>query len=107
MPYANRVGGCHGGLLSHIIDTGGSLAIAADGMHATGISTDLNVSFVSGAKLGDKLSINSRCLKLGGTLAYTDVEISVGDRVVALGRHTKYVRIAHKANAEKKLDGEV
>ncbi|KAG0018890.1 hypothetical protein BGZ80_006585 [Entomortierella chlamydospora] len=104
--HLNRVGGCHGGLLSHIVDTGGSLAIAADGMYATGISTDLNVSFVSGAQLGDKLSIKSRCLKLGGTLAYTDVEISVGDRIVAMGRHTKYVRVAHKANAEKKLDGQ-
>ncbi|KAF9419439.1 hypothetical protein BGZ94_009411 [Podila epigama] len=82
-------------------------------MHATGVSTDLNVSFVSGAKLGDKLIIasapssllhhsSSRCDKIGGTLAYTSVEISTNDKVVALGRHTKYVRQAHKSNA--KLD---
>ncbi|KAF9435879.1 hypothetical protein BGZ76_005320 [Entomortierella beljakovae] len=104
--HINRVGGCHGGLLSHIVDTGGSLAIAADGMYATGVSTDLNVSFISGATLGDKLSINSRCLKVGGSLAYTDVEISVGDRVVATGRHTKFIRHAHKAHAQQKMDGE-
>ncbi|KAF9128347.1 hypothetical protein BGW39_005156 [Mortierella sp. 14UC] len=103
--HLNRLGGCHGGLLSTIVDVGGSLAIAAEEMHATGVSTDLNVSFVSGAKLGDKLSINSRCDKIGGTLAYTTVEISVGDKVVALGRHTKYVRLAHKSNKEMKLDG--
>ncbi|KAI1321351.1 hypothetical protein EDD11_006688 [Mortierella claussenii] len=95
--HLNRLGGCHGGLLSTIVDVGGSLAIAAD---------NLNVSFVSGAKLGDKLSINSRCHKVGGSLAYTDVEIAVGDKIVALGRHTKFVRLAHKANAEKKMDGE-
>lgn len=56
------MGGCHGGLLSTIVDVGGSLAIAAEDMHATGVSTDLNVSFVSGAKLGDKLSIVSSSL---------------------------------------------
>ncbi|KAG0276289.1 hypothetical protein BGZ95_007739 [Linnemannia exigua] len=104
--HLNRLGGCHGGLLSTIVDVGGSLAIAAEDMHATGVSTDLNVSFVSGAKLGDKLSITSRCDKVGGTLAYTTVEITVGDKVVALGRHTKYVRLAHKANKEMKLDGQ-
>ncbi|KAF9918856.1 hypothetical protein BX616_005031 [Lobosporangium transversale] len=104
--HLNRLGGCHGGLLSTIVDVGGSLAIAASDMHATGISTDLNVSFVSGAKLGDTLSIISRCHKVGGSLAYTDVEITVDEKVIALGRHTKFVRIAHKANAQKKMDGE-
>ncbi|KAF9328513.1 hypothetical protein BG006_008303 [Podila minutissima] len=103
----NRLGGCHGGLLSTIVDIGGSLAIAAENMHATGVSTDLNVSFVSGAKLGDKLiiaspSFNSRCDKIGGTLAYTTVEITANGKVVVLGRHTKYVRLAHLSNAELK-----
>ncbi|KAI1313015.1 hypothetical protein EDD11_002756 [Mortierella claussenii] len=103
--HLNRLGGCHGGLISTIVDVGGSLAIATENMHATGISTDLNVSFVSGAKIGDKLSINSRCDKVGGTLAYTSVEISVGDKIVALGRHTKFVRLAHEQNAKlKKAD---
>ncbi|KAG0264688.1 hypothetical protein BG011_006265 [Mortierella polycephala] len=53
------VRGCHGGLLSTIVDVGGSLAIAAEDMHSTGVSTDLNVSFISGAKIGDKLTIAS------------------------------------------------
>ncbi|KAG0370410.1 HotDog domain-containing protein [Gamsiella multidivaricata] len=104
--HLNRLGGCHGGLLSTIVDVGGSLAIAAENMHATGVSTDLNVSFVSGAKIGDKLSIDSRCDNVGGSLAFTSVEIKVGDKVVALGRHTKFVRNAHKQNAEmKRLEG--
>ncbi|KAG0329580.1 hypothetical protein BG004_002301, partial [Podila humilis] len=102
--HLNRLRGCHGGLLSTIVDVGGSLAIASEDMHATGVSTDLNVSFVSGAKLGKILSIHSRCDKVGGTLAYTTVEVMVGDKIVALGRHTKYVRLAHKFNKEMKLD---
>ncbi|KAF9929206.1 hypothetical protein FBU30_001766 [Linnemannia zychae] len=98
----NHLGGCHGGLLSTIVDVGGSLAIATENMHSTGVSTDLNVSFISGAKIGDMLSIDSRCDKIGGTLAYTSVEIKVDDKIVALGRHTKFVHLAHKANAELK-----
>jgi acyl-coenzyme A thioesterase 13 len=39
---------------------------------------------------------------VGGTLAYTTVEIKVGDRIVALGRHTKFVRLAHEENAKRK-----
>ncbi|KAG0239550.1 HotDog domain-containing protein [Mortierella sp. GBAus27b] len=104
--HLNRLGGCHGGLLSTIVDVGGSLAIAAEDMHATGVSTDLNVSFVSGAKIGDKLVIDSRCDKVGGTLAYTTVEIKVGDRIVALGRHTKFVRLAHEENTKRKATEE-
>ncbi|KAG0230781.1 hypothetical protein BGW42_000755 [Actinomortierella wolfii] len=100
--HLNRLGGCHGGLLSTIVDVGGSLAIASENMHSTGVSTDLNISFVSGAKQGDILSIYSRCDKVGGTLAYTTVEIKRGDEVIALGRHTKFVRLAHKINAELK-----
>lgn len=43
--------------MSTIVDVGGSLAIAAEDMFSTGVSTDLNVSFVSGAKLGETLTI--------------------------------------------------
>ncbi|KAF9937563.1 hypothetical protein BGZ65_001369 [Modicella reniformis] len=64
--HLNRLGGCHGGLLSTAVDIGGSLAIAAENMHATGVSTDLNVSFISSAKIGDKLIIN-RMNKTGTT----------------------------------------
>ncbi|KAF9436178.1 hypothetical protein BGZ76_004646 [Entomortierella beljakovae] len=100
--HLNHLGGCHGGLLSTIVDVGGSLAIANEDMFATGVSTDLNVSFISGAKIGEKLSIFSKCDKIGGSLAYTSVEISVGERLVALGRHTKFVRHAHQVNAKQK-----
>ncbi|KAG0076565.1 hypothetical protein BGZ93_004844 [Podila epicladia] len=86
---ANRLGGCHGGLLSTIVDIGGSLAIAAENMEATGVSTGIEES-------------NSRCDKIGGTLAYTTVEITANGKVVVLGRHTKYVRLAHRSNAELK-----
>lgn len=39
--YKNRLGGCHGGLLSTIVDVGGSLAIAAEDMEGTGVSTGM------------------------------------------------------------------
>ncbi|KAG0057056.1 hypothetical protein BGZ83_001905 [Gryganskiella cystojenkinii] len=100
--HMNGHGSCHGGLLSAVVDVGGSLAIAAEDMDATGVSTDLNISFVSSAKIGETLVIDSRCDKIGGTLAYTSVEIKVEDKIIALGRHTKYVRLAHISNAARK-----
>jgi acyl-coenzyme A thioesterase PaaI-like protein len=35
----------HGGTLASMVDIGGSLAVASMGLHATGVSTDLNGAF--------------------------------------------------------------
>ena len=38
------------------VDLGGSLAVASRGLFATGVSTDLNVTYLSaGGKVGDKI----------------------------------------------------
>ena len=42
---------------------------------------------------------------MGGSLAYTSVEVKVGDKIIALGRHTKFVRLAHSSNEERKKAG--
>ncbi|CAI2180372.1 16342_t:CDS:2 [Funneliformis geosporum] len=96
--HLNRVGSVHGGLLSTLVDIGGSLAIASKGMHATGVSTDLNVTFVNAAKEGDVMSMDAECVKLGKTLAFTIIDITSkrNKKLIAQGRHTKYVAIAHK-----------
>ncbi|CAG8498545.1 8499_t:CDS:2 [Funneliformis caledonium] len=97
--HLNRVGSVHGGLLSTLVDIGGSLAICAKGMHATGVSTDLNVSFLNAAKEGDVMSMqDAECVKLGKTLAFTiiDIKSKGNNKLIAQGRHTKYVALAHK-----------
>jgi acyl-coenzyme A thioesterase 13 len=48
----------------HAVDLGGSLAVASRGLYATGVSTDLNVTYLnSGGKVGDKLKAVVTCDK--------------------------------------------
>ncbi|TGO91557.1 hypothetical protein BPOR_0024g00130 [Botrytis porri] len=81
-----------------MVDLGGSLAVASRGLYATGVSTDLNVTYLnSGGKVGDVLKAVVTCDKFGKTLAYTSIQFtnSKGE-LAARGSHTKYVALAWK-----------
>ena len=85
----------HGVVSSCIMDWAGGMAIASTGLDNTGLSTDIHVTFVSTAKEGDLLEIESKASKVGASLAFTTVEIrhaGEGGKVVAHGTHTKYIR---------------
>jgi acyl-coenzyme A thioesterase 13 len=63
----------------------------------TGVSIDINVSYMSSAKVGDEIEIEGKVDKVGGSLAFTSIGIykvqdGVRGATVALGRHTKFVR---------------
>ncbi|KAM5447698.1 hypothetical protein McanCB49686_007503 [Microsporum canis] len=61
--HTNRLGILHGGTIASMVDLGGSLAVASHGLFATGVSTDLNVTYLgSGGKIGDKI------LAVGGNM---------------------------------------
>ncbi|KAI1810523.1 Thioesterase/thiol ester dehydrase-isomerase [Poronia punctata] len=97
--HTNRLKILHGGTIASMVDLGGSLAVASTGLHATGVSTDLNVTYLSsGGKVGDKITATAVCDKIGKTLAYTSVTFrnSQGE-LAARGSHTKYVTQAVKA----------
>jgi acyl-coenzyme A thioesterase 13 len=96
--HLNSSGSIHGGVSATIVDWAGGLAIASwDLRNATGVSVDINVSYLSGARLGDEIEIEGKAEKVGGSLAFTEVGIwkvkdgARGD-CIALGRHTKFVR---------------
>ena len=79
-----------------MVDLGGSFAVASRGLFSTGVSTDLNVTYLnSGGKIGDVLKAEVICDKFGKNLAYTSV-VFTNDKgeVAARGSHTKYVKIA-------------
>jgi hypothetical protein len=47
-----------------MVDLGGSLAVASRGLFATGVSTDLNVTYLSsGGKIGDLIRAEASCDK--------------------------------------------
>ena len=55
--------------LTHTVDLGGSLAVASRGLFATGVSTDLNVTYLSsGGKIGDLIKAEVTCDKCTQTL---------------------------------------
>ena len=52
--HTNRLGILHGATLATMVDTSGSLALASRGLHSTGVSTDLSVTYLNaGGKVGD------------------------------------------------------
>ncbi|KAF7187868.1 putative esterase C31F10.02 [Pseudocercospora fuligena] len=96
--HTNRLQILHGGTIASMVDLGGSLAVASRGLFATGVSTDLNVTYLnSGGKVGDRIRAEVTCDKFGKTLAYTSIKfMNDKDELVARGSHTKYVSLAWK-----------
>jgi len=97
--HLNSAGGLHGSVSATIVDWAGGLAIAAwDQRPATGVSVDINVSYLSTARLGDEIEIEGRVERVGANLAFTEVRTwkidadgARGARVSS-GRHTKFVK---------------
>ncbi|MCJ1252176.1 hypothetical protein MMC30_009415 [Trapelia coarctata] len=92
--HLNSKGTLHGTVSACLVDWAGGMAIASTGREKTGVSTDLHTSFVGTAGEGDVLVVEGRVSRVGGTMAYTSVEIRKegGGEVVATGLHTKFVR---------------
>ncbi|KAI9900485.1 hypothetical protein N3K66_004747 [Trichothecium roseum] len=91
--HLNRLQTIHGGTLAALVDLGGSLAVASTGRFATGVSTDLNVTYLSpGGRAGDVLKGSAICDKIGRNLAYTTVTFhNSKGQLAARGSHTKFV----------------
>ncbi|KAF1830387.1 Thioesterase/thiol ester dehydrase-isomerase [Decorospora gaudefroyi] len=95
--HVNTHGSIHGSVSATLIDWVGGMAIAAyDNRTKTGVSTDIHISYLSGAKDGDVIEIEGRTGKVGGSLAYTTATIwklveGKPGPIVATGSHTKYL----------------
>ena len=95
--HLNSKGTLHGTVSACLTDWAGGLAIATHGREKTGVSTDIHTTFISTAREGDVLEIEGRANKVGGTLAFTSVEIRKvaedgASSLVSTGSHTKYVK---------------
>ncbi|POS71180.1 thioesterase family protein [Diaporthe helianthi] len=96
--HVNSLGGIHGTTSAAIVDfTAGMSIVAKSGGHKTGVSTDIHISYVASAKVGDTVEVECWLNKLGRNLAYTSIEIrklaKAGEdkKVLVTGSHTKYV----------------
>ncbi|KAF5484740.1 putative esterase [Colletotrichum siamense] len=91
--HTNRLQTIHGGTLASLVDLGGSLAVASKGRFMTGVSTDINVTYLNpGGTPGDIMTGTAICDKMGRTLAYTTVQFfNKKGELAARGSHTKYI----------------
>lgn len=94
--HVNSKGTLHGTLSACVVDWAAGMAIASTGHNATGVSTDLSISYLSTAKEGETLEIEGKIGKIGKTLAFTTISIGKkaedGTVNVVQGSHTKYIR---------------
>ncbi|KAK4057076.1 hypothetical protein OIO90_001976 [Microbotryomycetes sp. JL221] len=66
------------------------------GLWMTGVSTDINVTYVRAAQLGEQVRIRSEVVGQGKTLAYTRIEMTSEKtgKLLAFGSHTKFIQLA-------------
>ncbi|KAH9826217.1 Thioesterase superfamily [Teratosphaeria destructans] len=97
--HMNSAQSLHGAVSAAICDWMGGMAISSyDLRDKSGVSVDIHVTYQSGAKVGDVVEIEGIAEKVGGSLAFTKVNIFKVDgegqrgQVVASGTHTKFVK---------------
>ena len=96
--HMNSAGSLHGAVSAAIVDWMGGMAISTfDLREKTGVSVDIHVTYQSGAKLGEEVEIEGVAEKVGGSLAFTKIDIYKVEegrrgKIVATGTHTKFVK---------------
>ena len=58
-----------------------------------GVSVDMSISYMRAAKIGDVVTMETECKKIGSTLAFMEATLKNSDgKLLAVGKHTKYVK---------------
>ncbi|KAI9858250.1 MAG: hypothetical protein M1824_004420 [Vezdaea acicularis] len=95
--HINSKGILHGAVSAAIVDWAGSMAISSHGLEKNGLSTDIHVTYITAARLGEWIEVEGKANRVGGTFGFTTVTIAkVEDgkagAIVATGSHTKFIR---------------
>ncbi|KAL0477911.1 acyl-coenzyme A thioesterase [Acrasis kona] len=87
----NSYGTLHGGAIATLIDVMGTLALLTHNSEKGGVSIEMNMSFLSPAKVGDTILAEGQVVKSGRSMGFTQVTLyrKSDMKVVATGRHTK------------------
>ncbi|CAH0716075.1 unnamed protein product, partial [Brenthis ino] len=94
--HLNQRGTLHGGFIAHLVDAISTYALESnENIDTRGVSVDLSVSYMNAAKEGDNVEVEAITRKLGKKIAFLEIEVRNKDnnKVLATGRHTKYVGI--------------
>lgn len=85
----------HGGATAALVDIVGSVVIHTVGAPSSGVSVEINVSYLDAAFLHEEVEIEAKCLRVGKTIAVVSVELRKKEtgKIIAQGRHTKYLLV--------------
>lgn len=91
----NGFGTLHGGAICTIIDVAGTLSLLSHNKNIDnkpGVSIEINSTFCSNVKVGEKIKIISKVLKFGSRFGFTEINIfsTTTNLLIASGRHTKF-----------------
>ncbi|XP_038901620.1 acyl-coenzyme A thioesterase 13 [Benincasa hispida] len=88
----------HGGASASLVDCIGSAALKTLGANTTGVSLEINLSYLDAAYLDEEIEIDSKVLRMGKTIAVINVELrrKGNGKIIAQGRHTKYLAFSSK-----------
>lgn len=99
----NSGGRLHGGAITSLVDIIGSAAIFSTGALYSGVSVEINVSYLSEAPANEEIEIEAKALRVGKNIAVVSVDIrrKATGQLVAQGRHTKYLGTSSTALPSK------
>ncbi|XP_031114881.1 acyl-coenzyme A thioesterase 13-like [Ipomoea triloba] len=87
----------HGGAMATLLDLLSSTVFHTVelGTFHSGVSVEINISFVDVAVLGEEIEIDSKVLSVGKMICVASVELRKKEtgKIIAQGRHTKYLGI--------------
>uniref|UniRef100_A0A8D2H2M4 Acyl-coenzyme A thioesterase 13 n=2 Tax=Urocitellus parryii TaxID=9999 RepID=A0A8D2H2M4_UROPR len=91
--HANKMGTLHGGLTATLIDSISTMALLCSERGLPGVSVDMNITYMSPAKIGEEIVITAQILKQGRTLAFASVDLTnkATGKLIAQGRHKKHL----------------
>nr|XP_043632431.1 acyl-coenzyme A thioesterase 13 [Erigeron canadensis] len=95
----NVANSLHGGATAALVDVvGSSVILTMPNAKTTGVSVEINVSYLDAAFVGDEIEIEAKTLRVGKAIAVVTVELrnKKTGKTIAQGRHTKYLAVSSK-----------
>jgi uncharacterized protein (TIGR00369 family) len=93
--HCNSRGFLHGGVLASLCDNvmGLSLGAVLNNSRANIVTINLAIDYVGSAKIGDRILIEPRVIRAGGTTGFCDALAKNGETIIARTNATFSVRI--------------
>ncbi len=94
--HTNPNGVMHGGVITTMMDSALGAALSAlrgeEASRTPHATVEMNASFLSSARPGDRIVVEGRVLRLGKSIAFGEAEARRGDELIAKGRLTFAIR---------------